>query len=65
MLLNGLQHMKLAKHLLRKASGLPRAQRSRMVKRANLHAALARAQADDPSLSPQEKPDLPRSQPRR
>jgi hypothetical protein len=52
MLLNALQHMRRAKLRRKMAQHAPEAQRSRLFKRAGLHEALARAQANDPSLSP-------------
>jgi hypothetical protein len=52
MLLNALQHMRLAKLLRRKARNVPMSRKGRYLAFAALHEALARHQAKNPNLSP-------------
>jgi hypothetical protein len=60
MLLNALQHMRRARLLRIRAQLAPRGQREKMLKRASLHAALARAQAENPDLWQNRQPSFSR-----
>ena len=55
MLFNPVQHQRRAKLLRQRAQSAPLAKKHRFLKRAGAHAALARAQAQDPNLLPQSK----------